>query len=277
MKTIVTHTAPDFDAITSTWLIHKYLPGWSEAAIEFVPAGTTLHDKKPDENSDIIHVDTGFGKFDHHQTNARTSAAEIVLRYLEKSNFVVDMDQKALDRIVKLVVDDDHFEDPHFPDPTSDRYLLLPFSLVNGLKANLGDDTQVYTIGTILLEAALRVFQNVIRAEEEIKKGYVFESYIGKSLAMETGNEETMKLALKSGYALVIRKDPLKGNARIKTLPEKKYDLTPVYEKILKLDTKGSWFLHASKHMLLNGTSKKPGMLATPLSLQKLIAIVKEI
>lgn len=277
MKTIVTHTSPDFDAITSAWLIQKFLPGWEEAKVVFVPAGTTLHDKAPDTNPDIIHVDTGFGQFDHHQTNARTSAAEIVYKYLEKNGYLDDKAEKALERIVQLVVDDDHFKDPYFPDPTSDRYLLLPFSLVNGLKASLGDDTHVYTIGTIILEAALRVFQNVIKAEIEIEKGFVFTSYLGKSIAMETTNEETMKLALKSGFSLVVRKDPIKGNVRIKTLPDPKLDLTPVAKKIEKEDKVGTWFLHASKHMLLNGTSKKPGMKPSPLTLQQLIEIIRSI
>ena len=40
MKIVVTHTAPDWDAIGSVWLIKRYLPGWQDAKVEFVPAGT---------------------------------------------------------------------------------------------------------------------------------------------------------------------------------------------------------------------------------------------
>jgi len=39
MKIIVTHMSPDWDAITSVWLLKKYLMGWQEAEVRFVPAG----------------------------------------------------------------------------------------------------------------------------------------------------------------------------------------------------------------------------------------------
>ena len=72
MKIIVTHFSPDLDAITSIWLIKKFLPGWQDAEVQFAPAGKALDNRSPDENPDIIHVDTGLGKFDHHQSNEKT-------------------------------------------------------------------------------------------------------------------------------------------------------------------------------------------------------------
>jgi nanoRNase/pAp phosphatase (c-di-AMP/oligoRNAs hydrolase) len=42
MKIIVAHISPDWDAITSVWLIKKYLSGWQEATVKFVPAGQRL-------------------------------------------------------------------------------------------------------------------------------------------------------------------------------------------------------------------------------------------
>lgn len=277
MKTIVTHTNPDFDAVASVWLIQKYLPGWDTASVVFVPAGTTLKDKDPDGDPNVIHVDTGFGKFDHHQTAERTCAAELVLNDLTVKGQIKEKDYQAMVRLVTLIKDDDHFADPYFPDPTADRYLLLPFSLIKGLKSTLGDDQHVYIIGSTILDAALRVFQNIIKAEHEIKKGFVFNSFAGKSIAMETGNEETMKLALKSGFSLVVRKDPAGGNVRIKTLPDESLDLTPLYNLVKQEDKKGTWFLHASRHMLLNGSKNNPRFIPTPLTLPKIIEIVKKL
>ncbi|MCX6732175.1 MAG: hypothetical protein NTV98_01395 [Candidatus Roizmanbacteria bacterium] len=72
-------------------------------------------------------------------------------------------------------------------------------------------------------------------------------------------------------------KDPQKHFARIKTLPSPELDLTPVYDKIKKIDTKGYWFLHILKNMLLNGSSRTPDAVPTPLTLQKLIEIIKEV
>ena len=85
MKTIVTHIGPDLDAITSLWLIKTRFPGWEEASIAFVPAGKTLHDAPPDEAPDIIHVDTGFGKYDHHQSDADTCAAQLVYQTVKET------------------------------------------------------------------------------------------------------------------------------------------------------------------------------------------------
>jgi hypothetical protein len=80
MKTVVTHIGPDLDAITSVWLVKTYFPGWEEAHMAFVPAGTTLRGEPPDSDPEIIHVDTGFGDFDHHQTDEDTCAAKAGLR-----------------------------------------------------------------------------------------------------------------------------------------------------------------------------------------------------
>src|SRR5216683_3047798 len=88
MKIIVTHASPDWDAITSVWLIKKYLSGWQDAAVEFVPAGERLknyelyppghkritnYGDNPIEkigDDEVIHVDTGLGPLDHHQTSS---------------------------------------------------------------------------------------------------------------------------------------------------------------------------------------------------------------
>ncbi len=79
MKTIVTHTSPDWDAITSVWVIKRYLPGFEGASVQFVPAGEHLKGTNPKEldqpiekigDNEIIHVDTGLGPLDHHQTSS---------------------------------------------------------------------------------------------------------------------------------------------------------------------------------------------------------------
>lgn len=76
MRKIVTHKASDLDAVTSTWLIKRFLPGWENAEIAFVPAGSKLagsYTRKGEiietvDGDEVIHVDTGMGPLDHHQT-----------------------------------------------------------------------------------------------------------------------------------------------------------------------------------------------------------------
>jgi len=88
MKLIVTHFSPDLDALTSCWLIKRFLPGWKKAEIKFVAAGSTFNNQPPDLDKNIIHVDTGMGKFDHHQTSNYTCAAKKVFLFLKNEGFI---------------------------------------------------------------------------------------------------------------------------------------------------------------------------------------------
>jgi len=277
MKTIVTHLSPDLDAIASVWLIKKYLPDWNDAEIKLVPAGTTLNDELPDDNKNIIHVDTGLGRFDHHQTTSYTSATKLVFKYLVGREYIEEREIKALEKIIEYVNSTDHFAEVFYSDPAADRYDFMIRQLVDGLKVINRDETKLIEVIFLLLEAALIVFKNKVNAEEEIKNGFVFKSYLGRSLALESKNEEAVKLALKKGFALVIRRHPEIGFTRIKTLPDEKYTLKPIYEKILTKDKTGSWYFHVSGHMLLNGSSGNPKLIPTSLSLNKIIEIIKSI
>lgn len=276
MKILVTHVSPDLDAFTSCWLITKYLPGWEEAQIKFVAAGSTLNNKPPDDDKNIIHVDTGFGKFDHHQTDAYTSASKLVYDYLFSKGNVPDKYVEPLGRMVDFVNAIDHFAEVNFPEASNDRYYFLLHEIIEGLKHGIDIHTEGIYIVFKLLDSVLYIFHNKVRAEEELKKGYVFHSAWGKSLALEIRNEEAMKLAMKTGYSFVMCKDPKTGGVRIKTLPKKELSLLALSKKITSIDKKGTWFLHASGNMLLNTTSKNPNLIPSPLTLKELIEIVKE-
>ena len=113
-------------------------------------------------------------------------------------------------------------------------------------------------------------------AETEIAKATVFESDFGKALAIESSNDAVMKVAQKMGYRVVVRRDPQYGSIRIKAVPEPDIDLTDVYTKIMALDKTGTWYFHAGKHMLLNGSSKNMKHTATPLSLQTIIELLQQ-
>lgn len=277
MKTLVTHNSPDFDALVACWLIKRFLPNWQKALLKFVPAGSSLDNKLPDENSNIIHIDTGLGQFDHHQTKEFTSATKLVFQYLNNNHYIKYKNQSTLERIVNFVNQIDHFKEVDFPDPTSDRYDFCIYQVIEGLKHQSKDEISISELSFTIFDAIFAIFKNKIAAEDEIKKGYVFKSKWGKSLAMETKNEEALKLALKMRYHLVIRKDPIRGFVRIKTLPDINYDLTPLYKEITSLDKKATWFLHISKNMLLNGSSKNPKAVASHLNLVRLIEIIKKI
>lgn len=273
MKTIVTHLGPDLDAITSIWLVKMFFPGWEEASLAFVPAGKTLNDLPPDGNGEILHVDTGLGTFDHHQTNADTCAAKLVYEEIKRRSGI----DPALERIVSVVNEVDHFRESMFPNPTADYWDFSLASLVDGWRLLYPNDPLTYVASTMeALDALYKVFQNKVWAEQEIKeKGIEFMTKWGKALALQTTNDEVVHLGQKMGYVLVIRKDPNKGYLRLKAIPRDDIDLQSVYTILKDEEPEATWFLHASHHMVLNGSTKNPDMRPTKKSLNDVIEVVK--
>ncbi len=303
-KIIVTHKSPDLDAVTSVWLLKRFLPGWENAKVEFVPAGQKYsgYYKKEGEaievvgSNSIIHVDTGLGALDHHQFQDETiCAASIVLNYVRNQEGNKIEEQKlaseALDKLVDLVIDEDHFQQVFYPD--SDSY-LREFTLVgilDGLKLQQSvTDIKIIEIGMLCLDALLLSFISRVEAEQEFEnKGKKFKTKWGDAIAFETVNDTVMKVAQLKGFSVVVRQDSSNHLLRIKAHPrmrsDKKYasggqketdiDLTGVYETVREQDPYASWFLHASKRMLLNGSSKNPNTVPTKLNLEEVIEILE--
>jgi hypothetical protein len=269
VKTIVAHIGPDCDAITSMWLVKTFIPGWEEASYAFVPAGTTLGKLPPDDNPDIMHVDTGFGKFDHHQTNADICAATLVYEEIK----TLHGPDPALERLVRVVNDIDHFREVFYPNPTADFWDFGLVTQIDGWRLLYGDNPiKIVEMGMNALDGIYKSFQNKVWAEKELKeKGVVFETKWGKGVGVETQNDDVVRIAQKSGYVMAVRKDPKKGYLRIKALPKPEIDLEEVYNTLKSQEPEATWFLHASHHMVLNGSSKNPDMRPTKKSLQEII------
>lgn len=288
MKTIVTHFAPDVDAVASVWLLKRFLPGWDEAKVEYVAAGKTLNNEIVDSDPDILHVDTGMGKLDHHQTGEDTCAARRTFEYIaaqfQISNIKYQKNGKnnyfsieALERLVEVVNDIDHFREVYFPNPTADFYDFNLVAILDGLKLLYStDNNRILEAGLICMDGIYKTFQNKVWAKSELKeKGVPFKTRWGKGIGIETVNDEAVRLAQKSGYVVAVRKDPKKEFVRIKVLPESTADLTNCYHKFKKLDPKATWFLHAGKKMLLNGSVKNPESIPTRLTLNEVIEVLK--
>jgi len=294
-KIIVTHDSPDLDGGTSVWLIKRFLPNWENAKVEYVPAGERIknqrsnikNQKDPIEqigDNEVIHVDTGMGPLDHHQTSDENlCGASLTWDYVKVQNSEFsDLSDKitkrieAIDRIIKVVVDIDHFREVFWKDPTADFHEFSLVNILEGLKVQKPNQNDLY-MEFILnsLDALLHEFENRIWAEEEIKKATLFETSKGKGLGLETINDSSVKLTQKMGYAIAIRKDPRKGYVRIKARPDSGIDLTGVYEQLKKMDPTATWFLHASRKMLLNGSVKNPKMRPSTLTLSAIIGVLK--
>ncbi len=297
MRRIVTHTSPDMDAITSVWLIKRYLPGWEVAEIRFVPAGSRIGNLTGEQatkltepieligGNEVLQVDTGLGPLDHHQTSDKqTCGASLAFDFVKKSvkeNTFNPEKLEALERIIKYVVEVDHFKEVFRPDVLANYQNFSITDILDGLKYQHPNDDRYYVeFISLCLDALVHELENNVWAEKEIKdKGIEFETKWGKGLGVETINDTVVKMAQLMGYIIVVRRDPRKGYVRIKTKPdsekEKGIDLTLVSEKLKKMDPSATWFLHVSKKMLLNGTPKNPKMKPTKLSLNDIIEVLK--
>lgn len=277
-KTIITHINPDPDAITSVWLLRRFEKELSEASVKFVNAGETIDGNPADTNSDIIHVDTGGGQFDHHDTNERTCAAKRILDYLQNKYEYLREDE-ALERLVEVVIGDDHFEECDWPEALADRYSFMFSDILDGLKRNNTlNDHGLVDLGCTCLDGIYTSLKLKIEAEEEVESTSgrrEFETKWGKGLAIISKNDEVLTVGMKSGFVLVVRKDP-EGMVRIKAQPKSEVDLTEIYEKIRQNDPEATWFLHASKKMLLNGSYKNPGHKFSRLGLEEIIETFKQ-
>lgn len=312
MRRIATHKSCDIDAIGSVWLVKRFLPNWDGAEVVFVNAGEKLPGAYEKENEPIeiidsvetITVDTGLGALDHHQTSDNnTSGAKRTLDFilLNPENLLAkhEVKKEAVERIVELIIDDDHFQEVYYPDSNHDIYEFGIVSLIQGYKLmHQNDDTRLVDFIMECLDAVLYNMETRIWAEKEIKeKGIEFNSSWGKAIAVETINDEILKRAQMMSYVVSVRRDPTYGFVRIKAMPNarsKNYelriknkeekslqekiqtiDLTEAYEKLKQMDPEATWFLHASKRMLLNGSSKNPTMKGTKLTLEQVIEVLK--
>lgn len=275
-KIVVTHYSPDFDGIPAIWALRKFHPDFTDAQVKFVPAGETLEGKPAGYDPNVIHIDTGGGPFDHHDNNKYTCGAKLVWDWIKKERGIKD---QAVDRLMALVVAFDHAKDLGWKDAKDDKYELLLPSLISGWKIKYpGQYDKIVDLGLSAMDAAYEVMKSKILAEDEIKKkGIKFMTKWGRGIALETRNEAVLTVGEKIGYCLVVKKDPKRKNIRIYGRADHGVNLTPVYKKVIKLEPKTRWFLHASKCLLLNGSAKNPKMKPTSFSINDMIEILNSV
>ena len=284
-KLIVTHHAPDLDAIGSVWLLRKFsAQQYGNAKVAFVNPGSRIDDYAVEqlgiEFHDVTHVDTGLGEFDHHQPERASTAicaASLVHEHLLQIHPELEDDQ-ALHIITTFITEIDHFGEIFWEDAGSYRYSFMIHELIRGSQfTDLHDDESQLNFGMQCLDFAYATLTQQIRANEIInEKGIPFTLQGERCLAIETRNDDTIKSAQKQGYSLVVKKDPKLGTIRIKARPDSEFDLTEVYQRIIQKDTVGNWFLHGSKKMLLNGSIKNQNQQPSPLTIDEVVTLLKE-
>lgn len=285
-KLLVTHHAPDLDAIGAVWILKRFdSKNYADARIAFVDPGSRLGleeaRKQGCELYEVTHVDTGLGRFDHHQPDRgqmKISATSLTFEY------VCSLDPNLADNVplrtlVDFVTQIDHFGEIHWPEASNHRYAFMIHNLIHGYEfQNYRDDDSQLHFGLTCLDCAYSVLKQVHKAEEIIAEfGKPFEIKAGKALSLSTRNDDTIKVAQKQGYVLVVKKDSEKGNIRIKARPDADINLVQLHEEILKTDTIGDWYYHPSGKMLINGSVKHTNQKPSPLTLEQVEKLIKRI
>lgn len=285
-RLLVTHHAPDLDAIGAVWLFKRfYAQHYAHAKVAFVNAGEEISYEEAQELGfqmhEVTHVDTGMGEFDHHQPDRglqHLSATLLVYKHILKIHPDLAKDE-TLKTIVDFITDGDHFAEVNWPEPEHYRYCFMINELIHGMEFvdPHTDESQLY-FGLECLDAAYGALKEHLRAAEIIaREGKSFDIKAGKVLALATKNGDTVKLGQKQGYTVVVMKDPDVGNIRVKARPDAQIDLKPLADEIAKIDHKGSWFYHPSGKMLINGSRKNRGQRPSDLSLDQVVALMKSI
>jgi hypothetical protein len=159
-KIIVTHNGPDPDAFTAVWLIQRFFSGWDEASYEFVPAGQTFRGAPPDSDPDIIHVDTGLGKYDHHQNRELSSATKKVFEEIKVNNNLETIKLEALERLVEVVNEIDNGRDVTWPEAALDRSEFMLHAFITYFDNSEDSDTEKIKFGKKILEMIYQALKN---------------------------------------------------------------------------------------------------------------------
>lgn len=285
-KLLVTHHAPDLDAIGAVWLLKRFdAQHYANAKVAFVNPGDQITYEEAQELGfqmhEVTHVDTGLGEFDHHQPergHEHICATSLVFEHVKKVHPDLKNDE-TLATLAEFVTEIDHFGEIEWPEAEHYRYKFMIQELIHGMEYTdpHNDDSQLH-FGMQCLDNAYAALEHHLKAAQIIDtEGQTFTLPIGECLALESSNDDTVKLAQKQGFKLVIRKDPKEGHIRVKARPDTDIDLKPLADAITKIDKKGSWYYHPSGKMLINGSSKHRNQVASPLSVQQIMELLQEV
>lgn len=236
----------------------------ADAELEFVPAGRTRGDLPPDAEPDVIHVDTGGGRFDHHHTDDNTlSAAELVRRELRPGD-------EALRRLVDQVTRIDHAEAGRQPVCFNINDLIAGY---NALYPNRPNHVARAMLPN--LDAWYEHELRQVRLERAFVRRLEFQTRWGLGIAMNSDDGGSSKLAYGHGAVLYAYRDR-RGYMGVAAQRRSNVDLEPVYQELKRRDSAADWYLHPSRRLLLCGTPKAPPQHFSSLSLEELVEIIRK-
>ncbi|HMO56877.1 MAG TPA: chromate resistance protein [Roseiflexaceae bacterium] len=257
---IVGHLAPDLDCLTAMWILLRY--AFHDAELQFVPAGATLDNQRADSNTQVIHVDTGGGRYDHHQrVSTDLCAAELVRRSYAPHDPI-------LQRMVGYVCAIDNAQ------ARGDQGFFNISALISGYNMLYPHHPQ-HVVAAMLpnLDAWYEHEARQIRLETAFARRLEFETPWGLGIAMESDDGGSSRLAYGHGAVLYAYRDS-RGWMGIAAQSRSNVDLSDIYLDLQQVDRDADWYLHPNKRLLLCGTAKAPPRTVSRLSLSELVQVI---
>lgn len=269
MGVLITHINPHLDDILAIWLLKKYDPKYQDFEVDFISA---THDQGDQETEEKVFVGTGGGKFDEHKEGLKTCAGSLVFDYLKKEGLLPkdELEVKALEEMVEW---NKKIDTGTIPIEAYDEFSVPAFlrSKDNKKQSSLDDIELGSKILERILEVARRKQQSLLDWENRLE----FETKFGKSYGVKSDTIDR-PFCKRKGGDLFLLVSPKYNGVQFFT-PSHEIDLSPIYEKVKKLDPEADWFLHQSHHMVLCGSSSAPDAKPTKLSFEQLIEVAKSV
>ena len=252
--TIVGHLAPDLDCLTAIWILIRF-GGAADAELVFVPSGETFEHRPVDIDPRIVHVDTGGGRYDHHQRKVRRAIAP---------------KDAALERMVRQVCQLDNATAP-----AGEQGFFNINALIAGY--NLLYPTRPHHVAFAMLpnlDAWHEHESRQMRLEAAFAHRLEFDTPWGLGIAMESDDGGSSKLAYGHGAVLYAYRDS-RGWMGIAAQARSDVDLALVYQDLQSIDQEADWYLHPNHRLLLCGTAKAPPRVPSRLTLPELVRVIQ--
>ncbi|MCS7001883.1 MAG: hypothetical protein NZ518_03440, partial [Dehalococcoidia bacterium] len=240
--------------------------GLTGADLAFVGAGRTFQNAPVDSDPSVIHVDTGLGRFDHHQPEVAgpdVCAAKLVWQAIAPDNPVL---QRMVDYVTLV---DNALVPPH---ETTHPFGVL--NLIQGLNKACPDAPEA-VVRTMLpmLDAWYAALEEQLAAEADFANAEYFPTPWGLGAKLRATGPVNQCIAYQAGVVVFVYRT-VEGSLRVTAEARSSVDLTAVAAEVRSRDPEATWYLHPSKKLLLNGSRKATNVVPSRLSLDELVAIV---
>ncbi len=253
---LVGHLAPDLDCLAGLWMLRRW-GGYAAAPVAFVAAGT-----RHPQHAAAVHVDTGGGPFDHHDSvDQHLSSAELVRRAIRPHDW-------ALEELITEITADDHAR-------TQTPGVLRARDLVTGLHQRFPTDpAQVLAIMEVNFDAWYAAALRREQQRQAFAARIEFDTRWGLGVAVESADGVASRDAYRLGAVLFAYRDA-HGWMGVAAQSHSNVDLSEVYAQLSHVDGAADWFLHPNRRLLLCGTAKSPPRVPSSLSLDELIELLQ--